>query len=152
MAPVKLVGFLRDRRFRFGSLASCGRISVRTSIHAPSFGEGCSPRSYLNSVWWPRTTLRTVARYRQRPHDLVDRATLLKIGASNLADLLHANHSPKPFPAQQGQRKNADTTRQEGSELDAKIPLGGDTIVRDLALIRADSNSGSFATVISHGR
>jgi hypothetical protein len=30
---------------------------------------------------------------------------LLKIGASNLADLLHADHSPKPFPAQQDQRE-----------------------------------------------
>jgi hypothetical protein len=30
---------------------------------------------------------------------------LLKIGASNLPDLPHANHSPKPFPAQQGQRE-----------------------------------------------
>ena len=26
------------------------------------FGAGCTPRSYLNSVAWPRITLRTVAR------------------------------------------------------------------------------------------
>ena len=45
------------------------------------------------------------ARYRQRPHDLLDGAVLLKIGASYLADLVHANHPPKPFPAHQGQRE-----------------------------------------------
>jgi hypothetical protein len=42
--------------------ASASRISVRTAIHSPSFGAGCTPRAYLNSVSCPRTTLRTVAR------------------------------------------------------------------------------------------
>ena len=51
-----------DRRSRRGSLASFSRIWARTSTHAPSFGAGCTPRSYLNAVLWLRTTLRTVAR------------------------------------------------------------------------------------------
>jgi hypothetical protein len=38
------------------------------------------------------------------------------------------------FPAQQGQRKNADTTRQKGSLLDAKIAPQGVTIASDFAL------------------
>jgi hypothetical protein len=37
------------------------------------------------------------------------------------------------FPAQQGQRKNADTTRQKGSLLDAKIAPQGVTIASDFA-------------------
>ena len=45
------------------------------------------------------------ARHRKNPHDLLDGAVLLKIGASYLADLVHANHPLKPFPAQQGQRE-----------------------------------------------
>src|SRR5260221_12654449 len=36
------------------------------------------------------------ARHRQRPHDLFDGATLLKIGATYLADQVHANHRHKP--------------------------------------------------------
>src|SRR5258707_7704932 len=32
----------------------------------------------------------------QRPHDLFDGATLLKIGATYLADQVHANHPHKP--------------------------------------------------------
>ena len=58
---------------------------------------------------------------------------LLKIGASNLSDLLHANHPPKPFPAHRAKGKDADTTRQKGSELDAKIPPQGVIIVRNFA-------------------
>src|SRR5208282_1083061 len=68
------------------------------------------------------------ARYRQRPHDLLDGAMLLKIGASDLANLLHANHSPKPFPAQRAKGKDADTPRQKGSDLNAKIPLRGSVL------------------------
>jgi hypothetical protein len=45
------------------------------------------------------------ARYRQRPHDLLDGAMLLKIGASYLANLVHANHPLKSFPALQSQRE-----------------------------------------------
>ncbi|WP_408848039.1 hypothetical protein, partial [Acidibrevibacterium fodinaquatile] len=51
-----------ERRSRRGSFASCSKISLRTSTHSPSFGAGCTPRSYLNSVVRPRITLRTVAR------------------------------------------------------------------------------------------
>ena len=51
-----------ERRSRRGSFASFSRISVKTSTHSPNFGAGCTPRSYLNSVAWPRITLRTVAR------------------------------------------------------------------------------------------
>jgi hypothetical protein len=65
------------------------------------------------------------ARYRQRPHDLLDGTMLLKICASNLADLLHANHPQSPFRPSRAKGKDADTTRQKGSELDAKIPLRG---------------------------
>jgi hypothetical protein len=45
------------------------------------------------------------ARYRQRPYDLLDGAVLLKIGASYLPDLVHANHPLKSFPAPQGQKE-----------------------------------------------
>jgi len=45
------------------------------------------------------------ARYRQRAHDLLDGAMLLKIGASYQADKVHANHPQKPFPAPQGQKE-----------------------------------------------
>ena len=38
------------------------RQDLRTVTHSPSLGTGCTPRSYLNSVAWPRITLRTVAR------------------------------------------------------------------------------------------
>ena len=38
------------------------------------------------------------ARHRQRPHDLLDRTSLLEIGATYLANLVHANHPPKALP------------------------------------------------------
>ena len=44
-------------------------------------------------------------RSQQRAHDLLDRALLLKIGATYLPDLVHANHPHQPFPADEGQRK-----------------------------------------------
>ena len=51
-------------------------------------------------------TLRTVARDTDsvRTISLIG-AMLLEIGASYLADLVHANHPPQPFPAEQGQRE-----------------------------------------------
>ena len=52
----------RERRSRRGSLASFSRMPVRTATHSPSFGAGCTERSYLNSVSCPRITLRTVVR------------------------------------------------------------------------------------------
>ena len=39
------------------------------------------------------------ARCRKRAHNLLDRAALLEIGASYLANLVHANHPHQPFPA-----------------------------------------------------
>jgi hypothetical protein len=42
-------------------------------------------------------------RDRQRPHDLLDRKTLLKIRAPNIAEHVHGHHPPKPFPATRGQ-------------------------------------------------
>ena len=65
------------------------------------------------------------ARYRQRADDLLDRAPLLKIGAPDIADLVHANHPRQPFPADQGQRKDADTSRQRGRNWTRKSPLRG---------------------------
>ena len=71
-------------------------------------------------------TLRTVARDTdKRPHDLLDRAVLLKIGAPYLADHVHANHPHNPSRPIRAKGKDADTTRQKGSELDAKSPLRG---------------------------
>ena len=52
----------------------------------------------------------------------------------DLADLVHANHPLKPFPAQQGQGKDADTTRQKGSELDAKIAPQGVVIASEFTI------------------
>jgi len=42
-------------------------------------------------------------RHRQRPHDLLDRKALLEIRPPNIADHVHGHHSPKTFPATQGQ-------------------------------------------------
>src|SRR6266576_2017287 len=54
---------------------------------------------YLNSVLWPRMTLRTVTRdTKKHAHDLLDGAVLFEIGAPYLADLVHANHPHQPFP------------------------------------------------------
>ena len=41
----------------------------------------------------------------QAPHDLLDRQTLLKIGATDLADQVHADHPRTPFPATKGQKE-----------------------------------------------
>jgi hypothetical protein len=53
-------------------------------------------------------------RHRERPHDLLDRALLLEIGAPYLADLVHAKH-PRPFfPTTWVQEKDADRQLQRG--------------------------------------
>src|SRR5271166_6658374 len=72
------------------------------------------------------------ARNRQRAHDLLDRPVLLKIGATYLADQVHANHPHKSFQADQGQRKDADTTRQRGRNWTRKSPLRGSLLDANL--------------------
>jgi len=44
-------------------------------------------------------------RYRKPPHDLLDRQTLLKIGATDPADQVHTGHPRTPFPATNGQKE-----------------------------------------------
>ncbi len=39
------------------------------------------------------------------PHDLLDRQTLLKIGATDPADQVHTDHPRTPFPAAKGQKE-----------------------------------------------
>jgi transposase len=56
------------------AMADAAGISVKTGSHTPSLGAGCTPRSYLNEVARPRTTLRTVAR------DTAKRRTISLIG------------------------------------------------------------------------
>jgi hypothetical protein len=52
------------------------------------------------------------ARHRQRPYDLLDRPVLLEKRAPNLANHVHADHPPKPFPADTGLKgRDADTQR-----------------------------------------
>ena len=59
------------------------------------FGVGRTPRVYLNSVLWLRSTLRTVARdtFKVRTISLMERCS----GAPYLADQVHAN-LPLPGP------------------------------------------------------
>jgi hypothetical protein len=72
-------------------------------------------------------------RHRERPHDLLDRALLLEIGAPYLADLVHAKH-PRPFfPTTWVQEKDADRQLQRGPLLDAKAAPQGVVIASDFA-------------------
>jgi 4-hydroxy-3-polyprenylbenzoate decarboxylase len=72
-----------------------GEISVRTSTHSPSFGAGCTPRSYLNSVARPRITLRTVARdtdsIRTKPARALNDAAIALTMAETFDCLVPAN-------------------------------------------------------------
>ena len=45
------------------------------------------------------------ARHRKRPNDLLDRPSLLEIGAPYLADLVHPKHPHQPFLADPGQKE-----------------------------------------------
>ena len=87
------------------------------------------------------------ARHRQRAYDFLDRPTLLKIGAPYLADLVHANHPRQPFPAAKAKRKDAVTSRQRGSELDAKRPLRGSILQAILQLEAPHADRHAFCRV-----
>src|ERR1700691_2571860 len=64
-------------------------------------------------------------RHRERPHDLLDRALLLEIGAPYLADLVHATHPHPSFPAP-GPKKRTLTDNFEGGRYwTRKQPLRG---------------------------
>jgi hypothetical protein len=58
---------------------------------------------------------------------------LLKIGATYLADQVQANHPHKPSQPVGAKGKDFDTRRQDGSELDAKLPLRG-SLLRDFTV------------------
>src|ERR1019366_8670131 len=55
-----------------------------------------SPRVFELSLVAADDLAHRRARYRQRAHDLLDGALLLKIGTSYLANQVHANHPPSP--------------------------------------------------------
>jgi hypothetical protein len=59
----------------------------------------------------------------------------LHVGATYLADQVHANHPRVSFPASKGQRKDADTSRQRSRNWTRKSPLRG-------SLLRAISQFG----------
>src|SRR5476649_2205666 len=70
------------------------------------------------------------ARYRQGAHDLLDRAVLLKIGASYLADQVHANHPPSPSrPGRPKERMLTEDVR-EGRSWTRYRPSGGQYCAR----------------------
>ena len=82
------------------------------------------------------------ARHRQSAHNLLDRALLLKIGAAYLADQVHANHPRMSFQADQGQRKDADTSRQKGGIIGRENhPTGGHYCKRFYNLDKASALS-----------
>ena len=119
-------------------------LTLREGFSNPTaaFGRGANNvvvTSCISSLFRvPHDLAHRRARYRQRPHDLLDGTMLLKIGASNLADLLHANHPQSPSRPSRAKGKDADTTRQKGSELDAKIPLRGSLLSAILQPRRQD--------------
>ncbi len=106
------------------SRLSCGGPRLDPLFHSAI---GSDPQSLQVAVTLPHRR----ARYRQRVHDLLDGAILLKIGASYLADSVPANHPHKPFPAHRGQGTDAHTSRQKRSELNPKIALQGGSIARE---------------------
>ena len=67
---------------------------------------------------------------------------LLKIGASYLADLVHANHPHKPFPATQAKGKDADTNVR-GVGIGRENPPQGVTIAREFATCGNSQNGKS---------
>jgi len=81
---------------------------------SPSFGTGCTPGSYLNSVSRLRITLRTVgARHRrQRPHDLLDGPLLLEIGATYPRRSGHAIIPARPSDHHGKKEVDTDTTQR----------------------------------------
>src|SRR3954454_12793062 len=133
------------------SLASFSRISVRTSTHSPSFGAGCTPRSYRNSVALPRITLRTVA----RDTDSVLTISLIgKCRSKNarriwpiLSTPIIPISSSRPPQATEG---DIDET-SEGSRLDAKNPPQGVIIASEFTLGRSRGGFSTKAFVIVDG-
>src|SRR5208282_3404729 len=65
------------------------------------------------------------ARHRKRPHDLLDWAFLLEIGATYLANLVHAHHPHPSFPAGRAKGKDADTNVRGGRYWKRNRPLRG---------------------------
>ena len=124
-----------ERRSRFGSLASCSRISVRTSTQIAKLGRGLDRALVLELGPVTADDLaHRRARYRQRPHDLLDR-----LGAAQNRRVVSGRSgprqsSPKSFPALRAKGKDADTGRQEGSDLDAKITPQGVVIAREFTV------------------
>jgi putative tryptophan/tyrosine transport system substrate-binding protein len=57
---------------------------------------------------------------------------LIKIGASYLADQIHANHPRQPFLAAKAKRKDADTSRQRGRSWTRNRPLRGSVLRANL--------------------
>ena len=103
-----------DRRSRCGSLASFSRIWARTSTHAPSFGAGRTPRSYLNAVLWPGTTQHRPDDA-ERLHDLLNRQAL-EISAGYRRSRPRTSSPKPPLPGRPGQGETL-THRAEGSRL-----------------------------------
>src|SRR5277367_4024782 len=76
----------------------------------------------------------------KRPNDLLDRPLLFEIGATYLADLIHADHPISPSRPIWAKGKDADTQRQRGSLLDAKTAPQGVVIASDFALWKQESH------------
>src|SRR5207248_7093702 len=74
------------------------------------------------------------ARYRQQPHDLLDRTPLLEIGASYLANQIHANHPPIASKAATAQGRKLPHVQKRGLELEAKTALQGVTIASEFTI------------------
>jgi len=87
------------------------------------------------------------ARHRQRPHDLLDGPRLLEIGATYLADQVHADHPRTPFPTTTGQKEGTLTQRQRGSRLDAKTAPQGVTIAREFTSYEASRAERRYRAV-----
>src|SRR5271154_1021630 len=72
-------------------------------------------------------------RHPKRTHDLLDGPVLLEMGAPNLADLVHANHPPKPFPAAQGSKEGTLAHSYRGGQAwTRKSPLRGSVLRANL--------------------
>ena len=88
------------------------------------------------------------ARHRQRAHDLLDRAVLLKIGASYLADLVHANHPHQALPGPSGPKGRTLTQDVRGGRnWTRKSPLRGSILQAILQAKRRGSVFGPATPV-----
>ena len=143
VAPHRVVAALDSRAPRSSSKT---RISVSRSragfawlatqqpsssaFHGPSFGSGCTSRSYSNAVAPERSTLRTVFRETCSSRtDLLDRLAPHEVLAPDPRDRVHALHPPPPVPiTRTGSLASAAHFR--GSILDADPPPQGVKIAR----------------------